>query len=180
MRSLLITISIILSVSCKSTSGSFPARSSFVVPANEEDGNLDEIDDSPTLRDSTHCGSKGDSLLCVRFVKNDDAKSIVVELPPHHAQAGKLFTVYLSGIEPLEMKATERCERKAAQKAKHRVTEALLSANRIDVLKLVEVKAQALRADVQVDGHSLSAMLQDEKLVRPLGAKGKADWCQSL
>jgi len=173
--------SLALGLSCTSASGSHPTKSSFVVPPLDDDslGTAEGLDEKGAENGASPCGSSAGSLSCVQFVKNEDAQSIVVELPAHHPQAGKTFTIHLAGIEPLRLKARDGCERKAAQKAKLRVTEALISAKRIDVMKAIEVKSEALEADIQVDGHSLSAMLQDEKLVRAYGAKGKADWCRS-
>lgn len=178
MRIVYAAIILMVSMSCKSTSQQYHARpTSFVVPSFDEEGGVDEDGDTAALHDN-NCTQDASAIRCVRFVKNDDAKSVVIELPPTHPQAGKKVTIMLAGIEPLELKAPEICERAAAQKAKRRMTEALETAKRIDVTRLVRVKPQALQADVQIDGHSLAGLLQDEKLVRALGSRGKADWCE--
>jgi hypothetical protein len=178
MRIVYAAILLMVSVSCKSTSQQYHARpTSFVVPSFDEEGGAEDGDDTAALHENS-CTQDAASIRCVRFVKNDDAKSVVIELPPTHPQAGKKVTIMLAGIEPLELKANEICERQAAQKAKRRMTQALETAKRIDVTKLVRVKPQALQADVQIDGHSLAGLLQEEKLVRALGSRGKADWCE--
>lgn len=180
MRIILIASTLLVPVSCKSTSSQYHARpSSFVVPSFDEEGGAEELEDSSVVLRDRACSPDASTIRCVHFVKNDDAKSIVIELPPSHPQAGKKVTILLAGIETLELKAPEMCERAAAQKVKLRVAKALRTAHRIDIMKMVRVKPQALRAEVEVDGQSLTAMLQDEKLVRAAGSKGKADWCET-
>lgn len=182
MRLFLMALALMLSVSCKSTAVRYHARpASFVVPSFDEEGGADDSEDSVAmLRESKpNCEQEADAIRCVHFVKNDDAQSIVVALPPSHPQAGKTITVRLAGIEPLNLKAPELCERVAAQKAKRRMTEALQTAQRIDLMKWVKLGATTFQADVEVDGHSLAALLEDEKLVRALGSIGKADWCEA-
>ncbi len=181
MRIVMLALALSVTVSCKSTSSQYHARpASFVVPTfDEEEGAEEKEDSSAMLRSGAGCTPDATSIRCVQFVKNDDAKSIVFELPPNHPQAGKKLTVLLAGIETLELKAPEVCERAAAQKVKLRVTKALQTAQRIDIMKMVRVKPQALKADIQVDGQSLAALLQDEKLVRAAGSTGKPDWCET-
>lgn len=180
MRITFVALTLLLTVSCKSTSArSHASPSSFVIPSFDEEDGAGELEDSSAmLRQGNDCSADASTIRCVHFVKNDDAKSIVIELPPTHPQAGKKVTILLAGIEALELKAPEICERTAAQKVKQRVTKALLTAHRIDIMKLVRVKPQTLQAEVQVDGQSLAVLLQDEKLVRAAGSSGKADWCE--
>jgi len=180
MRIIILAFALMVTVSCKSISMQQHARpASFVVPSFDEEDGIDELEDrSAMLQNGSGCIQDASAIRCVHFVKNDDAKSIVVELPPTHPQAGKKVTILLAGIETLELKAPEMCERTAAQKVKLRVAKALQAAHRIDIMKLVRVKPQALQAEVQVDGQSLAALLQDEKLVRAAGSIGKADWCE--
>ncbi|RZA12002.1 MAG: hypothetical protein EOP10_32120 [Proteobacteria bacterium] len=181
MRFLYIALVMVLAVSCRSTSGGpSHSKASFVVPSFDEEGGAEEAaDETLGLKETAACTQDKSSIHCVRFVKNDDAKSVIVEIPANHPQAGKTLTVQLAGIEALDLKSSKVCERNAALKLKARMTQALQAAKRIDLIKMVKSKTQALTADIQVDGRSLAALLQDERLVRALGSKGTADWCEN-
>lgn len=132
---------------------------------------------SPSLAAS--CDHEDKSFHCVEYINNYDGDTITVHIPSVHPFFGNKISVRVLGIDAPELKTTNECEKRMAEKAREQVAEMLSQASSITLKSIGKDKYFRVLAEVRFDGKDLSEQLLKSRLAVPYdgGHKPETNWC---
>jgi len=128
----------------------------------------------------SECRHSENTFSCVEIVDNYDGDTLKVNIPRVHPLLGREITVRVNGVDTPEMKSSDPCETRAAERAKEFTKGFLLKSRSVSLKNIGRDKYFRVLADVDGDGKSLAKELIRRRLAVEYdgGTKDKVNWCR--
>jgi endonuclease YncB( thermonuclease family) len=128
---------------------------------------------------ATICRHSEDGFNCVEYIENYDGDTFTVNLPDVHHFFGSQIPIRILGIDAPERRASAKCEKELAEKARNYTHMRLSKAFQIELRNLQRDKYFRVLADVYVDGAHLGSELIRKRLAISYDGEKRpvVNWC---
>lgn len=128
----------------------------------------------------SECRHSASTFSCVEVIDNYDGDTFKVNIPKVHPLLGREITVRVNGVDTPEMRSSDPCEVRAAERAKEFTRDFLLKSRSVSLINIGRDKYFRVLADVHGDGKSLAQELIRRRLGVSYdgGTKDHVNWCR--
>lgn len=126
------------------------------------------------------CSNTDTSFNCVKYIETIDGDTVIFDLHDVPKYFGENAHIRIKGIDAPELHSNNSCEKKAALKAKEKVSQILIAAKIINLTEIGKEKYGRILANIIADDTNIGEILLKEKLaIRYQGkTKKKLNWCK--